>query len=318
MASEQRGFLKGIYQFEDPTGQLLAAKIPPTGSADLYDGTVLVVRPNQYAIFIYNGQIADIFPGGSHTLKTENVPILTRLSNWKFGLESPLQCEIWFLSTGQFSALKWGTKAPVVHSFIGADSVALRAFGNYNLAIMDPKLLFSSLMGSRTILHVEDVRDFVQGQIAEVFPAALNDSGVKKLEELGRSQSLVSHQIEEKLASRMEPFGLEVRSVQVEAILPPEEVLKALDEKAAMNVIGDGKAYLLYKAAASLDSGNQISNTGSGQDPLHMMLGLMLGRGVFGNEAPAQQLPEAAAACPNCGAKLTQHFNFCPGCGNKL
>lgn len=57
---KQTNLFRGIYEFEDPSGGLLAAKIPHSGSADLYDGTTVVVRPNQRAIFIYQGQVADI------------------------------------------------------------------------------------------------------------------------------------------------------------------------------------------------------------------------------------------------------------------
>ena len=81
---KQSGVFKGVYEFEDPSGGLLAAKIPYAGSADLYNGTVVIVRPNQRAMLVYKGKRGDILKPGSHIIKTENVPILTELANWKF------------------------------------------------------------------------------------------------------------------------------------------------------------------------------------------------------------------------------------------
>ena len=63
---------------------MLAAKVPFSGSADLYKGTVIVVRPNQKALVVYKGEMGELLQPGTHEIETENFPILTRLSSWKF------------------------------------------------------------------------------------------------------------------------------------------------------------------------------------------------------------------------------------------
>lgn len=89
MQNQQGMIFKGIYEFEDPSGILLAAKSPIAGEADLYTGTTIIVKANQIVLFIYKGQITEVLSAGNHQVKTENFPILTRLANWKFGFESP-------------------------------------------------------------------------------------------------------------------------------------------------------------------------------------------------------------------------------------
>ncbi|MCO5144528.1 MAG: SPFH domain-containing protein, partial [Oligoflexia bacterium] len=106
--NHQTTLFKGIYEFEDPSGTLLAAKVPYDGSADLYDGTVVIVRPNQCCAFIYKGELADLYMDGTHELKTENLPVLTRLSNYQLGFKSPLRAELWFFSGHLFTCRRWG------------------------------------------------------------------------------------------------------------------------------------------------------------------------------------------------------------------
>ena len=88
---------KGIYEFEDPSGSLIAANLPANGTANLCDRTAVVVKPNQSVLFIYKGKFADLIPSGTYEISMENVPLLTRLASWKFGFESPLKCEFIFL-----------------------------------------------------------------------------------------------------------------------------------------------------------------------------------------------------------------------------
>ena len=54
---KQRGIFSGIYEFEDPSGGLLASKVPLNGTADLYDGTAVIVKPNQMAIRVNNDNV---------------------------------------------------------------------------------------------------------------------------------------------------------------------------------------------------------------------------------------------------------------------
>ena len=73
MAKRDQSLLfRGIYEFEDPSGSLLAAKTPAFGTADLYDGTAIVVKPNQCAILVYKGKIADVLTSGLHKVTTQN------------------------------------------------------------------------------------------------------------------------------------------------------------------------------------------------------------------------------------------------------
>ncbi len=312
--NQSQGVLfRRIYEFEDPSGTLIAAKAPQTGTADLFDGTAIIVKPNQCAVLIYKGQIADILPAGTHFAKTENIPIITRLANWKFGLESPLRAEIWFFSGNVFTARRWGTTQPIVLNLAETGPTPLRAFGNYNVVIRDPKKVYLNLIGSRTSFDITDMEDFIQGQIVELFPQAL--ATIKNLETLGTERDAVSKKLEALITTELSNFGVQVQKIQVLSILPPQEVIQALDAKGAMKVLGNQKEYLVYKAANSLDA---MGDHATG-NPMQMMLGLMMGKGLMGMGEREREREEKTQpdlrACVGCKNPLGKDHKFCPNCG---
>lgn len=161
-ATKQSTLFRGIYEFEDPSGCLISAKVPATGTVDLYADTAVLVKPHQCALFIYKGQIADILLAGTHQVKTENRPILTRLANWRFGFESPLRAELIFVGGHILTARRWGTSRPILVNFEGYGPVPVRAYGNFNVAVKDPKKFYLKLMGSRSAYSIADLDEFIQ------------------------------------------------------------------------------------------------------------------------------------------------------------
>lgn len=322
---KQSLFFKGIFEFEDPSGVLVAAKIPASGSADLYSGTAIVVKANQCALFIYKGQIADVLLEGMHLVKTENFPLLTRLANWKFGFESPLRCEIWFFSSTVYANRRWGTAQPVIYNFPDYQAVPIRAHGIFNVVMRDPRKVFMTLIGNRTSYDIAELEGFVQAKVTELLPKAL--SVIPNLEELNKSQSAVSEKLLALVNEALEQFGIALLSLQVVSLVPSQEILQALDAKVAMNIIGNKPEYLLYKAA------NSLSETHPGQEgsSMQMMMGMMLGRSLLGldfrekekallssREEPRKAIPIKTRTCSKCQAAVGDGDNFCSSCGTKL
>jgi membrane protease subunit (stomatin/prohibitin family) len=312
----QSTFFKGIYDFEDPSGALVAAKVPAVGSVDLYSGTAIIVRPNQCAVFTYKGQIAEVFFSGTHEVKTENMPILTSLANWKFGFESPLRCELIFVAGHSFTSRRWGTPQPILTNIEGFGSVPIRAFGNFNVVVSNPKLFYLKLMGTRTTFSISDIDDFLQGQIVELLPEILLT--IKSLEDLSQSYTELSKKLEFELKQELDEYGLSIQKIQILSVLPSKEVLEAMEAKTAIKIIGSQKEYLLYKAATSLGQ----PNDNHGNDPLQTMLGMMLGKGLLGADYhDKEKIPAIESAnqlCQNCRKSVPSDSRFCPSCGKKV
>ena len=69
-----------VYRFDD-------------GGKEINMGAQLTVRESQVAVFVNEGQIADVFKPGRYELSTQNLPVLTALKSWKYGFNSPLKAK---------------------------------------------------------------------------------------------------------------------------------------------------------------------------------------------------------------------------------
>ena len=66
----------------------------PRYQNEIKQGAQLIVRPGQVAAFVHRGQVADIFQPGTHTLETQNLPLLSTIAGWKYGFNSPFRSEV--------------------------------------------------------------------------------------------------------------------------------------------------------------------------------------------------------------------------------
>ena len=76
-----------IIEWTDDSRDTLSYRFPDDDQ-EIKNGAQLIVRESQVAQFVYLGQFGDTFGPGKHTLTTDNIPILTDLKGWKYGLEA--------------------------------------------------------------------------------------------------------------------------------------------------------------------------------------------------------------------------------------
>src|SRR5204863_3741464 len=103
----------------------------PVYAKEIKNGAKLIVREGQAAVFVREGQLADVMTPGTYTLDGRNTPLLSTILGWKYGFESPFKSEVYFVSTRQFTDLKWGTPNPIMMRDPDFGVVRLRAFGSY-------------------------------------------------------------------------------------------------------------------------------------------------------------------------------------------
>ncbi|MBU2489887.1 MAG: SPFH domain-containing protein, partial [Proteobacteria bacterium] len=105
-------FLEVIEWF-DETGKQMVQRIPEQGSGEIKYGAQLTVRDSQAAVFFYQGRAFDAIGPGRHTLKTANIPVLTKILSIPWAMNSPLRAEVYMVNMKTFTDLKWGTRDPV-------------------------------------------------------------------------------------------------------------------------------------------------------------------------------------------------------------
>jgi len=142
-----KGEFIDIVEWLDDTQDTLVYRFERYGNEIKYDAK-LTVREGQSAVFVNEGQLADVFPPGMYSLTTKNLPILSTLKGWKHGFESPFKAEVYFVSTRQFTDLKWGTKNPVMLRDPEFGPVRIRAFGTYALRVSDPAKFLREVVGT--------------------------------------------------------------------------------------------------------------------------------------------------------------------------
>lgn len=214
-------------------------------------GAKLVVREGQMAAFINEGKLADVYPPGTQTLTTQNMPILATLKGWKYGFESPFKAEVYFCSTRKFTNLKWGTPGPATMRDKEFGIVRATAFGIYAIRIKDPGTFIKDVVGTDGHFTIEGIQENLRGKlgtrIKEVMPRlglSIIDLEAKVIE--------MGSRLQQKLAPEFETYGLELAEVQVQDVGLPEEVEKAIDKRGAMAAIGNLQAYTQYEIAGAI------------------------------------------------------------------
>ena len=119
-----------IIEWLDESSNTLVYRFP-VHEQEIKMGAQLTVRENQVALFINEGEVADLFKPGRYELSTQNMPVMTTLRSWKYGFDSPFKAEVYFFNTRLFTDLKWGTSNPVMMRDAEFGMIRMRAFGTY-------------------------------------------------------------------------------------------------------------------------------------------------------------------------------------------
>ncbi|MHA7876737.1 SPFH domain-containing protein [Roseivivax sp.] len=256
-------------------------------------GAKLTVREGQAAVFVHEGQLADVFTPGLYMLETNNMPVMTSLQHWDHGFRSPFKSEVYFVSTNRFTNLKWGTKNPVMLRDPEFGPVRLRAFGTYAIKITDPGLYLTEIVGTDGEFTRDEVSFQIRNIIVHEVSRTLASSGIPVLDmaantaDLGR---LVAAEVSKTLAT----YGLTMPELYLENISLPPAVEKALDARTSRGVAGDLDQHMKWRAAEAMAEGGQAGGAmGMG---LGAGLGMQMAEAVGGRRGPWGASPGAGPA----------------------
>ncbi|MEW6465101.1 MAG: SPFH domain-containing protein [Pseudomonadota bacterium] len=302
----KKQFIDIIQWTEDGDGTL--AWRFPMADMEIQTGAALVVRESQMAVFVNEGQVADVFGPGTYKLNTQTLPILTYLKNWDKLFESPFKSDVYFFSTRQQIDQKWGTPQPVTVRDPDFGAVRLRAFGNYAYRIADPKRFHTEISGTRERYTATDLDGQLRGLVLQHIANAVAGSGIPFLD-LAANQILFAQTLAKELATPFEALGLKLEALTVQSISLPEELQKILDQKIGMGMVGnDMGKFMQYQTAQAIPKLAEGVGSGGGSgiagDAMGLGAGVALGQvlaqnlaaGLQGAQAP--QAPAAAAAAP--------------------
>ncbi len=307
-----------VIEWLDNTGNTMLYRFP-VASQEIKNGAQLIVRESQAAVFVHEGQIADVFPPGRYTIDGGNTPILSKLGAWKYGFNSPFKAEVYFANTKQFTDLKWGTPNPVMMRDTDFGMVRLRAFGIYSMRVSDPREFIKQIAGTNAHFVTEDIEGQLKRTLVGGFSDALGESKIAALD-LASNYDELSKFTRDKLNDDFKTYGLELTKFVIENISLPAEVEAAMDRRTSMGVLGDAGRYAQFQAADAMRDAAQNPGGGAGTG-VGLGAGFAVGNAMAGAMSDAMRQsrgPASGSNCPKCGTANTSEAKFCNVCGTKL
>lgn len=336
-----KGQLIDVIQYQTDDKKILAHKYDD-GGKQIMMGAKLTVRPGQMAVFINEGEIADIFREGMYELSTSNMPLLTKLKSWKYGFESPFKVDIYFISVDEKISQLWGTPSKIAVKDPDFGMLRIGANGIYNYKVVDPKVFIKKLVGTDREFTVNECRTQLNGQITTSFTDFFGESKVTLFDAYGNITEF-SESVFEDVKSQFDQFGMELVSFNIKEIRVPEVVEQAMDSRASVAAMGGMDAYQRKTmtdatADAAVNMSQREGGNGVGGFGMEMATGMAMGNMMgnmmgaqnsmnnqAGNQGQPMQQPQqqaggqvATVPCSKCQTPVAQGSKFCPSCGNNM
>lgn len=298
-------FLSGefidVIHWTDDTRDTMVWRFQREGHEIKY-GAKLTVREGQAAVFVHEGQLADVFTPGLYMLETNNMPVMTTLQHWDHGFRSPFKSEIYFVNTTRFNDLKWGTKNPIMTRDPEFGPTRIRAYGTYTIRVKDPARFLTEIVGTDGEFTMDEISFQMRNIIVQEFSRIIAGSGIPVLDMAANTADLGKLIVAE-VAPVLAGYGLEMPEFYIENISLPPAVEEALDRRTSMGLAGDLGKFTRYSAAEAMShaannpSGGGAMGAGLGMGMGMAMANQMTRSGPWG-AAPQQSEPAAPAAPP--------------------
>ncbi len=287
-----KGELIDIVEWVDTSGDTIVYKFERYGN-EIKNGAKLVVREGQVAVFVNEGEIADVFSPGTYTLETKNLPILSTLQGWKYGFNSPFKAEVFFVATKTFTNMKWGTPNVVYYADPKYGDIPLRAFGTFSFKVVDAPKFIRTIVGTLPEVSTEEIVGELRSIIATNFADALGETELNLTQVAGRNLKDLSLRLLEILQQDIAIYGLKLVKFLINNINLPEYLEQKLQEGAAQKMVGANN-YQELKMGEAMGNVGQSGNVSGGVEG---MMGMAMMQMMM-NQNQQRQAPVQGAAAP--------------------
>lgn len=347
------GFIKKnllkVISWTETDSDTIVYKFPVPDRYEIMKGSKVVVRESQAAIFLTEGQIADVFTAGTWELTPDNTPILSKLGAWKYGFDMPVKSDIYYVSLKQFIGMKWGTANPIMMRDKDFGMIRVMGHGEYSFHVCDPALFMRECFGTIHSVKTDDIADYLRSLVIAEITDLLGECQIPALD-LAANYLELGDTARDHACARFGKLGLAVDQIVIRNFKLPEAVEKAMDQRTTLGVF-DGKMqeYAQYESVQAMR--DSARNPGAGGMFAAAGMGIGLGArmaGQFGDnldsigrsaaptakcakcgatmradakfcpECGAAAVPAGKTACPKCGAAVSSKAKFCPECGSPM
>lgn len=276
-----------VIEYVDQSNKLIVSKYQrESGNNELKQGSKVIVRESQNAVFLKGGKLADILPPGTYSLTTDNFPVLSSLKAFPYLFVSPVIADVYFVSTRQFIDNKWATKNPIMKRDKDFNMVHIRSFGKFAFRITDVPAFMREIFGTKGIVMTYDIVEYLSSMVTEAFSIVVAESEMSVLD-LATEYRKLSGELQQRLNAQAATMGVQFSDVLIENISLPDEVEKLIDEQSGIGMAKqDMTTFMQYQTARAMrDVSKQrggLAGLGAG-----MALGNTMAQGIQATVNPA-------------------------------
>ena len=271
-----------VIEYVDQSNKLIVSKYQrESGNNELKQGSKVIVRESQNAVFLKGGKLADILPPGTYSLTTDNFPVLSSLKAFPYLFVSSVIADVYFVSR-QFIDNKWATKNPIMKrdkDFYGS----IRSFGKF--AFHRVPAFMREIFGTKDVMTY-DIVEYLSSIVTEAFSIVVAESEMSVLD-LATEYRKLSGELQQRLNAQAAAMGVQFSDILIENISLPDEVEKLIDEQSGIGMAKqDMTTFMQYQTARAMrDASKQrggLAGLGAG-----MALGNTMAQGIQATVNPA-------------------------------
>jgi membrane protease subunit (stomatin/prohibitin family) len=173
------------------------------------------------------------------------------------------------------------------------------------------------LVGTQGVYTTAEIESYLNQVIVSRFNDYLGGNLDTVLNLPGRYESIADG-LTKSLQEDFSRFGLCLSELYINAITPPADVQKAIDDKSRLGLFDDMNRLMQMKSAMAMEKAAE--SQGEAGAGMGMGLGFMM-PAMFADALKTSQagiVTGTQTVCPDCGNPVGQKAKFCPSCGHQI
>lgn len=196
-------------------------------TTDFNMGSQLIVHESQEAVFMLNGEVLDVFGPGTHTLETQNLPVIKSVLKLGTGGKNTFHAECYFVNLTEQMAIKWGTDSKI--QYLDPEyqfPLEIGACGQMSLGVCDSVKLLLKVVGTEKALTREKLttyfRAFINNRIKSTIPQIITTDKIS-IFNIDQYLTAISDRIKVILAEDFMDYGIDLKTFLITTVLKPDE-----------------------------------------------------------------------------------------------
>lgn len=287
----------------------------------------VVVREDEIAVFYRDGKaLAYIDRPDRYALTSLNAPIVGPIVKFLSGVEQ--KAELIYLQKRVFDG-KFGSKQPYQFRDKEFGVVNLRVFGEFRYKVSGPENFVNQFVGTFNFATSAEVEERIKEQMVILIYNVLGEMKNQGMgvADLASSLMNIEQGVLGKSGDHFGLYGVAIDKVSGLYISLPDEVQRAVDTRASMQVLGTN--YIGYQSGQAMREAAQNPAGGAAGAGVGVGAGIGLGWTMVDQmrqPGPGGQPPAPGGGapfgptikCPKCGTMNPATNKFCSECGTKF